>query len=70
VTKLSIAGSSATVEGAGTINGIGGYTFTATVIDGAPDGFGIVIRRVDGATYYSAPLRALAGGALTISAAP
>jgi hypothetical protein len=70
VTKLTIAGSTATVEGAGVVNGVGGYTYTATVTDGAPDSFAIVIRRADGVGYYSASLRALAGGAFTISSAP
>jgi hypothetical protein len=37
----------------GTVNGVGGYTFTATVISGALNRFGNVICKLGGNTYYS-----------------
>jgi hypothetical protein len=53
--------------GTGTVNGTGGYTFTTTVTDGAPDSFGIEIRKVsDGNLYYSAPAKNISGGDLKI----
>ncbi len=42
------------------------YTFTVTVIDGAPDSFAIVIRRADGSVYFSAASLALGGGTFTL----
>jgi hypothetical protein len=30
------------------VNGAGSYTFTASVTDGSPDSFGLVIRKADG----------------------
>jgi hypothetical protein len=64
--SVAVNGSTVTVQGAGTVNGASGYSFTATGTDGSPDAFGIVIRRPDGSVYYSAPNLALAGGAFTL----
>src|SRR5262249_31060811 len=47
VTAAVLTGSILTVQGAGTINGTPGYTFTATATAGSPDTFGLVIRQAD-----------------------
>jgi hypothetical protein len=56
-----------TIKGVGTVNNVKGYGFEATVVDGSPDSFGIVIRKADGTTYYSAPAKSISGGSLTIT---
>jgi len=56
-----------TVKGVGTVNTVKGYSFEATVVDGSPDSFGIIIKRADGSAYYSAPTKANSGGDLTIT---
>jgi hypothetical protein len=43
----------ATITGTGTVNGVAGYTFTATITNGSPDHFEIVILK-SGNPYYSA----------------
>lgn len=55
-----------TISGAGTVNGVGGYTFTATVTNGSPDSFGIVIKKSDSSPYYSAGPKNVSGGDLAI----
>jgi hypothetical protein len=67
VSAVAFDGGVVTIEGIGTVNGVGGYPFTATVIDGAADAFGIVIRRPDGTVYFAAAPTPLAGGGFTIS---
>lgn len=67
ITSVSDTGSTATIAGTGTVNGVSGYTFTATVTDGTPDTFGITIKKSDGSTYYSAGPGAISGGDLIIS---
>lgn len=65
IASFVVNGSVATIQGAGTVNGVPGFMFVATATDGAPDTFGIVIRRADGTIYYSAASLPLAAGALT-----
>lgn len=67
VTGVSVSGSTATITGTGTVNGLAGYTFTATVTDGLPDAFGLVINRPDGTSYYTASPTAINGGDLAIT---
>lgn len=67
ITSVVVSGNTATITGTGTVNGVGGYTFTATVTDRSPDSFGIVIRKPDGNTHYSAPAKNISGGDLMIS---
>jgi len=67
VTAVAMSGNTATIEGTGTVNGAGGYTFTATVLDSAPDSFGIAIRRPDDSIYYSTATAPTAGGNLSIA---
>jgi hypothetical protein len=66
ITSASVSGNMATISGTGTVNGVGGYTFIATVTNGSPDSFGIVIRKPDGSTYYSAGPKNISGGDLVI----
>jgi hypothetical protein len=66
ITSVSVSGNMATISGNGTVNGVGGYTFTATVTNGTPDSFAIVIKKQDGATYYSAGPKNISGGDLVI----
>lgn len=66
LTSVTVAGNAATISGSGTVNGAGGYSFTATVTNGSPDGFAIGIRRPDGSTYYSAGPKNVSGGDLAI----
>lgn len=64
LTNVSVIGGTMTINGLGTVNGAAGFSFTATVVDGTPDRFGIVIRRVpSGAVYYTAPLQPVVAGA-------
>lgn len=66
ITAVSASGNMATISGTGTVNGVGGYTFTATVTNGTPDSFAIVIKKQNGATYYSAGPKNISGGDLVI----
>ena len=66
ITLVSVSGNTATISGTGTVNGVGGYTFTATVTNGSPDTFAIVIKKPDGTTYYSAGPKSISGGDLVI----
>lgn len=67
ITEVSMSGNTATISGTGKINGVSGYTFTATITDGSPDSFGIIIRKADGGIHYSAGPGAISGGDLIIS---
>ncbi len=64
ITSVSVSGNTAVISGTGTVNGAGGYTFTATVVNGSPDIFTIVIKKSDGSTYYSAGPKNISGGDL------
>lgn len=66
ITQAYLSGSTATIMGNGTVNGAGGYTFAATMVNGNPDTFAIEIRKPDGNPYYSAPAKAISGGDLVI----
>jgi hypothetical protein len=67
IIEVSVSGNTATIKGTGTVNGINGYTFTATITDGSPDSFEIKIKKPDGNIYYSAGPGAISGGDLIIS---
>jgi hypothetical protein len=64
IALVSLSGDTAAISGTGTVNGAAGYTFTATVVNGAPDNFAIVIKRSNGTVYYSAGPKNIAGGDL------
>jgi hypothetical protein len=67
ITAVSVNGTTFTIEGTGSLNGVPGYTFTAVATDGSPDSFGIVIRRPDGTVHYATSSATLAGGALAMT---
>jgi hypothetical protein len=52
IERVSIADGAATIRGFGLVNGARGYRFTAIVVDGGPDMFGITIQRPDGRVVY------------------
>jgi CSLREA domain-containing protein len=52
IESMSAAGDTATIEGIGFVNGKAGHRFTATIVDGRPDTFGIVVRKPDGRVLY------------------
>ena len=51
---VSLDDQTAIITGMGTVNGVPGHQFTVAITDGAPDAFGIDIRRPDGTTLFSA----------------
>lgn len=65
ILSMSVAGNTVTITGSGTVNGVAGYGFSSTIINGAPDVFGIRITRPDGTLHYEYSLSA-AGGDLVI----
>ncbi len=67
IDSLSVAGTTATITGAGAVNGTPGHTFVTTVNAGSPDSFGIQIRRPNGSILFSAPSANVNLGDLTIS---
>ena len=70
VNAVSTGAGSTMIEGTGSVNGIGGFTFLVTIVDASPQAFGILIRRPDGTIYYSAPSQPSSGGAFTASTLP
>jgi hypothetical protein len=65
IQSVVVAGSTATITGIGTLNGVAGYRFVATATDGSPDAFGITIHRPDGTLFYSYS-NSIVGGDLII----
>jgi hypothetical protein len=66
ITGISVTGGTATITGKGSVNGVPNYTFTATVADGSPDAMGIVIRKPDGTSYWSAASQTISSGNYTV----
>ncbi len=66
ITGISVSGGVATVTGTGKVNGVEGYTFTATITDGTMDAIGLEIRNTDGTVYSSAVNQAISGGNYTV----
>jgi hypothetical protein len=66
ITGFGSNGSSAGIQGRGTVNGVSGYTFSAAAVDGSPDTFAITIFAPNGTVFFSKG-STVAGGALTIS---
>jgi prepilin-type N-terminal cleavage/methylation domain-containing protein len=67
INSLSVVGTTATITGAGAVNGTPGHTFVTTINAGSPDSFGIQIRRPNGSMLFSAPSANVNLGDLTIS---
>lgn len=66
ITEISSAGTNAVIKGTGTVNGVSGHSFEATVFDGQPDTFGINIKDSEGNIFYSTPSTQVSGGNLEI----
>ena len=66
ITLVSVSGKTAMIEGTGTVNGAAGYTFKATVINGSPDRFGIVIHKASVSYYKVDSPKNISGGDLMI----
>ena len=67
ITEIVATEGAATIHGMGTVNGVSGYTFTATVTDSVTDSFGITIKKHDGSFYYTIGPHPIGGGDLEIS---
>lgn len=67
ITQVSVSAGTVTIQGTGTVNGVGAYTFRATGSNGTPDRFGITIYRPDGSIYYEAVPGNISGGDLAVS---
>jgi hypothetical protein len=66
ITSAVVNGNTMNVEGVGTVNGVAGFTFTATLVDN-PDQIGITIRQSANQTVtYSAPLQPVTSGSFTL----
>jgi uncharacterized repeat protein (TIGR01451 family) len=65
VNAMMISGGTATVAGTCSINGVSGYHFEATIVDGNPDQFGMTIKKTDGGLYYAVPLSEMEGSSLS-----
>lgn len=65
ILSLSVSGNTATISGMGTVNGVSGYTFIATVTDASPDIFKIEIKK-SGSVYYTAGPKSITGGDLVV----
>ncbi len=66
ITGVSATGGTAIITGAGKVNNVPGYTFTATVTDGSTDAMGIEIRKPDGSPYYNAASQTASGSTLSV----
>ncbi|MBI5194704.1 MAG: putative metal-binding motif-containing protein [Nitrospirae bacterium] len=66
ITGITATGGIATITGAGKVNNVTGYTFTATITDGTPDAMGLEIKKSDGTVYYSAPSQNVSSGNYTV----
>ena len=66
ITGISVTGGVATITGAGKVNNVSGYTFTATITNGSPDKMGLQIKKSDGTIYYNAVSKDLSSGNFTV----
>jgi hypothetical protein len=66
ITGISVSGSTITITGIGAVNGISGYTFTATITDGNPDTMEIEIYDPDGTLYFQSGSGDLISGDFSI----
>lgn len=67
VTEVTLEGGKMRIHGLGTIDGRSGFRFHATAIDGSPDRFGVVIRRVsNNRVVFEADVKRVRGGSLTL----
>jgi parallel beta-helix repeat protein len=66
ITGISIQGGTVIITGAGTVNGVPGYTFEVTITDGSPDLMGIIIYRPDGTVFFQSDPSLLVTGDYSI----
>ena len=57
ITSVSISNNTAIIPGKGKVNGVAGYVFTATIVDGSPDKFGLSINKLNGTPFNQSPQR-------------
>jgi YD repeat-containing protein len=68
ITGISVSGNTVTITGTGTVNGITGYTFIITIVDGNPDTIEIVIYNPDGTIYFQSGTDVLSSGDFSVEA--
>jgi beta-lactam-binding protein with PASTA domain len=66
VTPLNEINNVYTASGSGKVNGVKGYTFTATVVIGNPDSFGIVIKKANGSVVFSTSAKRVTRGDIRV----
>jgi beta-lactam-binding protein with PASTA domain len=66
VPSINEDGNVYTVSGSGKVNGVKGYTFTATVVIGMPDSFGIVIKKANGSVVFSTSTKRVTRGDIRV----
>jgi len=67
ITSFVVSGQTATIAGDGTVNGVAGYHFVATVTGAASDAFGITITKPDGTQLYQYAGQTVTGGDLVVT---
>jgi hypothetical protein len=66
IKEVTVSEGTVTISGTAEVNNKHGYTFTATIVDGKKDSFGIVIRKPDGSVQYHAPVKPACGGKIRV----
>ncbi len=66
ITGFSVEGDTVTITGEGTVNGVPGYTFEATITDGNPDTMRIIIYNPDGTIYFDSGSTPLSSGNFSV----
>jgi beta-lactam-binding protein with PASTA domain len=56
-----------TLSGSGRVNGVKGYSYTATIVTGKPDMFGIVIKKAGGSVVFSTVPKSVVKGDIKVS---
>jgi len=62
ITKVSVIGNTIVIEGECKVNGVEGYTFEATILDGSPDIMSIVIYNPDSTVYFQTTPTTMSNG--------
>ena len=67
VTSLECSNNVYTISGNGMVNGVKGYSYTATIVIGSPDSFGIVIKKANGSVAFLTLPKKVVGGDIKVS---
>ncbi|MEW6089279.1 MAG: PKD domain-containing protein [bacterium] len=67
ITEISVNNNIVTIKGIGTVNGGGGYSWTAIISDSNPDSMGIEILKPDGSLYFKANSQQIINGDYKLS---